>query len=636
MVETRSSSVQSDDTLARVAGLEKAVTTLDSPFDACIARCLETQLGPILLKLRGAQPPSTGQPSDASGLISPPGSQPSMSLPPFDGTDAIGWLARASQYFMVNKTPTSKRLDPALIALLGPALPWVQILMRRYPSLSWDQFAHELLVRFGDNTARDGYEALAATKHVGSLSDYIAAFESHLAQLPDLTDCQFLGIFLANLQPSIRLQLRENITNYSDVVQMAKRYEKLYAPLGSTTKNSSSNFSTGRFSYQSYSSLVQTASRDYSTSITASLPNGPRPPRRFHTMPQEEYQKHLAARTCFLCGLKYNPTHRCPPKTLQFIITHEEDDSTDDDDQNYNNESSICCHTMKLSGSIAIYNVTVMVDSGASHCFIADHVATRLGLVITSTTTFSVRLGDGTKVRSGGICHDVKLLLALEPFLLSCYVFPLRGVDIILGISWLASLGDVKANWRDLTMEFTLLGCLVHLQGDPTLTRRACTPFEIRSFEAGDDSWLIWSLDADQTTTAFGFAETLPAASKRQLQVLIEAFPEVTTAAASLPPHRPIDHCIPLQAGSQPVSVRPYRYNHAQKDEMEKLVSEMLTAGIIQLSTSPFSSLVLLVHKKDGSWRFCVDYRELNKRTVPCKYPILVIQELLDELHGSR
>jgi hypothetical protein len=76
--------------------------------------------------------------------------------------------------------------------------------------------------------------------------------------------------------------------------------------------------------------------------------------------------------------------------------------------------------------------------------------------------------------------------------------------------------------------------------------------------------------------------------------------------------------------------------SHSQKDTIETIIKQMLQNSEIQPSCSPFSSPIILVKKKDKSWRLCVDYRSLNSLTVKNKFPIPVIEDLLDELHGAQ
>jgi hypothetical protein len=119
------------------------------------------------------------------------------------------------------------------------------------------------------------------------------------------------------------------------------------------------------------------------------------------------------------------------------------------------------------------------------------------------------------------------------------------------------------------------------------------------------------------------------------IQQLVQHYDGLFQDPHTLPQQRPFDHSIPLIEGVKPVNVKPYRYSPTQKDEIERQVKEMLTNGVIQPSLSPFASPVILVKKKDGSWRFCVDYRHLNAITVKNKYPLPIVDELLDELHGT-
>lgn len=86
-------------------------------------------------------------------------------------------------------------------------------------------------------------------------------------------------------------------------------------------------------------------------------------------------------------------------------------------------------------------------------------------------------------------------------------------------------------------------------------------------------------------------------------QLLLQ-YNKIFSNYVALPPRRgPFDHRIPLQPGTKPINLRPYRYSSMKKDIVETLVKDMLDQGVIQYINSPFSSPIVLVGKKDGTWR---------------------------------
>jgi hypothetical protein len=103
-----------------------------------------------------------------------------------------------------------------------------------------------------------------------------------------------------------------------------------------------------------------------------------------------------------------------------------------------------------------------------------------------------------------------------------------------------------------------------------------------------------------------------------------------------LTPKRDIDFFINLMPGTSPVSKTPYRMSTLELKELQMKLEELLKKGYIYPSVSPWGSPILLVKKKDGTMRLCIDFRQLNKVTIKNKYPLPRIDDLFDQLKDAR
>ncbi|GJY83960.1 putative reverse transcriptase domain-containing protein [Tanacetum coccineum] len=117
---------------------------------------------------------------------------------------------------------------------------------------------------------------------------------------------------------------------------------------------------------------------------------------------------------------------------------------------------------------------------------------------------------------------------------------------------------------------------------------------------------------------------------------IVQDFPDVSPEdLPGLPPTRQVEFQIDLVPGAAPVARAPYRLAPSEMKELSEQLKELSDKGFIRPSSSPWGAPVLFVKKKDGSFRMCIDYRELNKLTVKNRYPLPRIDDLFDQLQGS-
>ena len=569
-----------------------------------------------------------------------------LKMPVFEGEDAYGWIYRVERYFEIQGIPPQEQLLAAAVCMEGEALSWYRWSEGQNPFYSWDGFKRRLLLRFQQTQGGNLYEQFLSITQEGTAREYVAMFEKLACQVVGVAQSVLEATFIKGLKPDLRAAVRvmkpESLAHAMDLaisIEDNQQFEGMIRTgVGTYRSNtlgfSGSNRNSGLMPTGSSVSTARTTNQSAVRSGSVSRPG------QFKRLTAAEFSEKRSKGLCFKCDERYAPGHRCPSTSLQVLLVGDDEDDIEEEEKDASHvhldmvEVSLNSvigftspRTMKIRGSIGGLDVVVLIDCGATHNFISHKVVEQLALMISGTSSVGVMMGNGRFEQSFGLCKGVVLALPELQIVEDFFPLKLGSTDVILGMKWLQTLGETSNNWKELTMSFDHGNKRITIKGDRGLCRSLVSVKSLlRVLQQEKEGLLVEMRNLEQQK---------PQQTTSVIHDLLTEFEDVFSLPQGLPPHRGHEHSIILKDGIEPISVRPYRYAQAQKDEIEKLVEEMLTAGVIQPSSSPFSSPILLVKKKDGSWRFCVDYRALNKSTVLDKFPIPVIDELLDELHGA-
>ncbi|XP_071685220.1 uncharacterized protein [Lolium perenne] len=471
-----------------------------------------------------------------------------LEFPVYDGKeDPLPWLTRVEQFFTGQGTVDDGRTWLASYHLTGKAILWYrELVTERGSEPPWDDFTKALNKRFGPRIQRTQLGGIKNLRQLGSVDEYEDKFLTLVARCCDLTTMHKVELFVAGLRNPIRTDVGlQYPTTLEEAMEHARAYEQRTMP--------------DEDGWDAEPALIGTSAIKPAPSKLLTKPSTPvlAPPLRptafadgaggkpiltgrrpFKRLTPSEMDERRTKGQCFNCDEQFVPGHRCKRLFMCYI----DGDDTYDDDDTSEMEVSLnaltginSANTMQLRVMVHGVELLALVDSSSTHNFIAEEAAARVGIDIIQRPDMRVAVANGDRVTSNGVCRNLVLTVGLEEFWVDCYTLALGGIDIVLGVQWLRSLGPIYWDFTKLAMTFW------HEDHHVTLLGEASTGARAASCDGQD-----------------------------LLAALLEDFAFLFAEPQGLPPSRPCDHRIHLLPGATPAVVRPYRYPTIQKDEIER------------------------------------------------------------------
>ncbi|GJX44560.1 putative reverse transcriptase domain-containing protein [Tanacetum coccineum] len=286
-----------------------------------------------------------------------------------------------------------------------------------------------------------------------------------------------------------------------------------------------------------------------------------------------------------------------------------------------------------VTGTFLLNNhyASILFDTGADRSFISTAFSSLINIAPTSLENcYDVELADGKLVAINTIIRGCTLNFLDHPFNIDLMPVELGSFDVIIGMDWLQGITAVI---------YAMKTCSSSLRNKLTFSRKRKyngKRIPVGRYLVPKTQEVHWPQGMQVFYTDIPKEEDKSERKQIEDVPIVRDFPEVFPEdLPGLPPTRPVEFQIDLVPGAAPVARAPYRLAPSEMKELSEQLQELSDKGFIRPSSSPWGAPVLFVKKKDGSFRMCIDYRELNKLTVKNRYPLPRIDDLFDQLQGS-
>ncbi|GKA00791.1 retrotransposon-related protein [Tanacetum coccineum] len=522
----------------------------------------------------------------------------------------VGPLNKELKFFAIDAVGEADKIKLVSIHLYDRSLTWhPQFVKTHGEAVTWAEYEEAVLKIFGDAN-EDPMGELKNLRYKTSMKQYQRYFEALLNQV-NITEAQAISMYIVGLPATIEMNVRmfktrslEDAFSLSSLQEttlalVKQRYNPILPTPRPTTATNTFVNRNATFSVKNTGTLALPISASHTITKHNNV-FGIRPRK---LLSQKKYDEKRSKNQCFYCDQKYMPGHKCEGQMFTIEIRGEEEEIFEDCLEEENN--AMTEYVLPEEGNVLNQLLHILMDSGSTHKFLDVYKTKQLGFQIKKTCPLNVYVAGGSKLISQYMVKNFQWKIQGVLFNTDVMLLPLGG-------------------WQKVKLRGTNQSELTWMSGK-SLSKQA----------SQKDAYLT-SMCCMVPSASLNLMQCSVDTQSIELQTLLEEYADVFKEPKTLPPHRSFDHQIPLKEGEVNVNIRPYRYPPAQKDVIETMVKELLDSGVIRRSHSPFSSPIVMVKKKDGPWRMCIDYIQLNKFTIKDKFPIPVIEELIDELQGAQ